>query len=80
MWNFPLFPEQASTIARRVDALYFFELGFVVFFTALICVLILTFAVRYRRGLEGRPLAARRSRATRARGRSGSASRCSCRW
>ena len=27
MWNFPLFPDQASTMARQVDALYFFELG-----------------------------------------------------
>jgi cytochrome c oxidase subunit 2 len=50
MWNFPLFPEQASSNASRVDALYFFELGIVLFFTALICVLILTFAVRFRKG------------------------------
>lgn len=48
MWNFPLFPDQASTMARHVDALYFFELGVAGFFTALICVLILTFAARYR--------------------------------
>ena len=48
MWNFPLFPDQASTMARQVDALYFFELGIAGFFTALICVLILTFAARYR--------------------------------
>jgi cytochrome c oxidase subunit II len=48
MWNFPLFPDQASTNAERVDALYFFEVGILVFFTALICVLILTFAARYR--------------------------------
>ena len=27
MWDFPLFPEQASTIAWQVDALVFFELG-----------------------------------------------------
>jgi cytochrome c oxidase subunit 2 len=48
MWNFPLFPDQASTTAREVDALYFFELGVAGFFTALICVLIVTFAARYR--------------------------------
>src|SRR5262245_14553702 len=50
MWNFPLFPEQASTTAGHVDALYAFELGVAAFFTALIFLLIVTFAVRYRRG------------------------------
>ncbi|MBV8126544.1 MAG: cytochrome c oxidase subunit II [Planctomycetaceae bacterium] len=49
MWNFPLFPDQASTIAKHVDALYFFALGIAGFFTAMICVLILAFAARYRR-------------------------------
>jgi cytochrome c oxidase subunit II len=48
MWNFPLFPDQASTMAPEVDALYFFELGIAGFFTALICAFILTFAARYR--------------------------------
>ena len=27
MWDFPLFPEQASTVAGRVDALYYFLVG-----------------------------------------------------
>ena len=49
MWNFSLFPDQASTMAKHVDALYFFELGIAGFFTAMICVLILAFASRYRR-------------------------------
>jgi cytochrome c oxidase subunit 2 len=48
MWNFSLFPDQASTMAKHVDALYFYELGIAGFFTALICVLILTLAARYR--------------------------------
>jgi cytochrome c oxidase subunit 2 len=48
MWNFALFPDQASTNAERVDALFFFEVGILVFFTALICGLILAFAYRYR--------------------------------
>jgi cytochrome c oxidase subunit II len=48
MWDFPLFPEQASTLAREVDALYIFELLFAGFLTILICVLIVTFAARYR--------------------------------
>ena len=52
MWNFPLFPEQASTNASRVDAWPSSTLGIVLFFTALICVLILTFAIRYRRGSQ----------------------------
>ena len=48
MWNFPFFPEQASTMARQVDAVYLFELCVAGFFTVLICVLIITFAARYR--------------------------------
>jgi cytochrome c oxidase subunit 2 len=48
MWNFPLFPDQASSMAPQVDALYFFELGVAAFFTALICIFIVTFAARYR--------------------------------
>ena len=50
MWNFPLFPEQASSNASRVDALFLFELVILTFFTTLICVLIVSFAIRYRRG------------------------------
>jgi cytochrome c oxidase subunit 2 len=48
MWDLPLFPDQASSMAEQVDALYVFELGFVAFFTVLIFVLIVTFAARYR--------------------------------
>jgi len=36
-------------MASRIDALYFFEIAVSVFFTVLICVLVLTFAIRYRR-------------------------------
>src|SRR5205823_893280 len=46
----PLFPEPASTTAVRVDEVFLFSLVILLFFTTLICVLILTFAVRYRRG------------------------------
>ena len=52
MWTFPLFPDQASSHAGRVDALYFFEIGVLVFFTALICFLTLYFAIKYRRGSQ----------------------------
>jgi cytochrome c oxidase subunit II len=50
MWNFPLFPERASTVAGRVDALYLAAVAISVFFTALICFLILYHAIKYRRG------------------------------
>ena len=46
---FRLWPEQASTIAPRVDALYGFLLGVAVFFAGLIFFFILYFAIKYRR-------------------------------
>src|SRR5438132_14129125 len=45
----PFYPERASTFADEVDPLFFFILGVTAFFSALIAVLITTFAVRYRR-------------------------------
>jgi cytochrome c oxidase subunit II len=47
--NFPLFPERASTMAGRVDALYFFMLVISVFFSVLIAGAIVVFAIRFRR-------------------------------
>ncbi len=47
--GFPLFPEQASTVAGQVDALYFFLVAVSVFFSVLIFVLLIYFAVKYRR-------------------------------
>jgi cytochrome c oxidase subunit 2 len=47
-FDLPLFPEQASTVATRVDALYFFLVGVSVFFAGLIFILVITFAVKYR--------------------------------
>jgi cytochrome c oxidase subunit 2 len=49
MFNFPLVPEQASSTAPRVDLIFLVELGVVVFFSVLICTLIVFFSVRYRR-------------------------------
>lgn len=50
MWeSFPLIPEQASTYATKVDALYYSLVAFSVFFSVLIFLLIFFFAVRYRR-------------------------------
>src|SRR5436309_12463628 len=48
----PLFPEQASTHAPRVDALFFFLLGVSGFMSVLIAVLIVVFAIKYRRRCE----------------------------
>jgi cytochrome c oxidase subunit 2 len=45
----PLFPEQASTSAERVDALFFFLFAVTGFFTVLIATLVIYFAVKYRR-------------------------------
>jgi len=50
MWqNLPLFPEQASTLAPRVDALFYFLVAVSLFFGLLIAFLIVYFAVKYRR-------------------------------
>jgi cytochrome c oxidase subunit 2 len=50
MWSgTPLFPESASSMAGRVDALYFFLLGITAFFSVLIAGLIVFYAVKYRR-------------------------------
>jgi cytochrome c oxidase subunit II len=50
--HLPLFPEQASTVAGRVDALYFFLLAVSFFFTVLIFTLVFAFAIKYRRRSE----------------------------
>lgn len=50
MWSgFPLFPEQASTTAGQVDALYFFLIAITAFFSLLIAAMVFGFAIRYRR-------------------------------
>ena len=52
---FQLFPEQASTIAPRVDALYFYLLGIGAFFSLLIFTLVIYFAIKYRQRSEEEP-------------------------
>ncbi|WP_435018745.1 cytochrome c oxidase subunit II [Tundrisphaera sp. TA3] len=52
MWSFPLFPESASTLSGRVDAVYFVVIGISIFFTALIALLVTFFAIRYRKGSD----------------------------
>ena len=50
MWSgFPLFPEQASTMAGQVDALYIALLAMGAFFSVLIAALVVGFAIRFRR-------------------------------
>src|SRR5262249_44328377 len=50
--EFRLLPQQASTMAPRVDALFWFITAVCVFFTLLIAVCLLFFAIRYRRRTE----------------------------
>src|SRR5437773_2658992 len=50
-----LFPDQASTVAGQVDALYFFLIGVAVFFSLLIAGLVIVFAIKYRRRSDKDP-------------------------
>ena len=45
--GFPLFPHAASTFAGRVDGLYFYLIAVSVFFTLVIAISILYFAIKY---------------------------------
>ena len=54
--NFPLFPERASALAWQVDGLYFLLVAVSAFFTLLIFVMILVFAVKYRRSAHPHPV------------------------
>jgi cytochrome c oxidase subunit II len=50
MWSgTPLFPDAVSTMAPRVDALFFFLVGLTAFFSLLIAGLIVYYAIRFRR-------------------------------
>jgi len=50
MWtDFPLFPEQASSFALKVDGIYIATVLLCVFFAALVSVLVVVFAIKYRR-------------------------------
>src|SRR3954468_17805313 len=44
-----LFPEVASTMASRVDALYLFLVGLSAFFSILIAVMVVVFMVKFKR-------------------------------
>jgi len=44
----PLFPEQASTLAPRVDNLYLFIVAVTAFFAVVVTVVVIVFAIKYR--------------------------------
>jgi len=48
-FKLPFLPDQASSFAKDVDALTLWLVGFSAFFTVLIAVMVLYFAIRYRR-------------------------------
>jgi cytochrome c oxidase subunit II len=50
MGGFPLTPDQASTVAGRVDTLFYALVGLSLLFALPIAILIVYFAVKYRRG------------------------------
>lgn len=47
-WYIKLFPEQASTMALQVDLLYFYLVAITLFFTGIIVLGIIYFAIKYR--------------------------------
>ena len=49
MTGIPIFPPQASTVAREVDLLYFFLTGVTAFFVLLVAALVVFFTLKYRR-------------------------------
>ncbi|HEY2863868.1 MAG TPA: cytochrome c oxidase subunit II [Casimicrobiaceae bacterium] len=50
MWNFPLFPDKASSLASSVDTLFFVWLALAGFVAFAIAALIVFFAIKYRHG------------------------------
>ena len=53
IFGIPVFPEQASTFAMDVDALYFFIVAVSAFFALLVAVLVIAFGVRFHRRHAG---------------------------
>ena len=49
MSDFPLWPEQASSVAWQVDALYGLLLALTVLFIVLVFGLVIGFAIKYKR-------------------------------
>ncbi|MBA3271422.1 MAG: cytochrome c oxidase subunit II [Acidobacteria bacterium] len=53
VFGIPIFPEQASSFAKDVDALYFFIVAVSAFFALLVAVLVVVFGVKFRRKHAG---------------------------
>src|SRR5918992_375908 len=53
LFGIPVFPEQASTFAMDVDALYFFLVAVSSFFALLIAALVIAFGIKFHRRHEG---------------------------
>jgi cytochrome c oxidase subunit 2 len=47
--DFTFMPEQAAAVSPKIDALFFFIVGVTAFFSLLIAILVIWFAIRYRR-------------------------------
>lgn len=52
MWEFPLFPENASTIAGDIDAVYFALIALSILFGLGVTFMVAFLAIRYRKGAE----------------------------
>ena len=53
LFGIPIFPEQASTFAKDVDALYFFIIAVSSFFALVVAVVVIYLGIRYRRRHAG---------------------------
>ena len=53
IFGIPIFPDQASTFARDVDALYFFILAVCAFFALTVAVTVIYFGIRYHKTHDG---------------------------
>ena len=53
IFGIPIFPEQASTFAKDVDALYFFILAVCAFFALAVAVAVIYFGIRYHKTHDG---------------------------
>jgi cytochrome c oxidase subunit 2 len=52
MWDFPLFPDNASTIAGDIDAVYFGLIALSILFGLGVAFMVTFLAIRYRKGTE----------------------------
>ena len=53
IFGIPIFPEQASTFAKDVDALYFFVFATSAFFAVVVAIAVIYFGIRYHKTHDG---------------------------